>query len=862
MPPHPELLQAGVEALKQQRFADAVQALTAFCQQTTSRSKEYYQAQMWLVRAYQENGQPDQAIALCQQLATNEHPQVKAWAESTLPLVMATQAGQASSMATPGASDQSRLEPEPAATEQDSAPVAESLSPEQAAELYATGNKALKMQKFAEAVEALEAYCRGTTPSSGDYAQAQMWLVKAYKGNGQEEEAIALCQQLMNSDKEYVQTWAKRYLSTLAPAEVVQESQPSSASGSAESPSFVGAAGGGSFSQEPPQAIPKGGRFYKQGVALKMKGVAASLSLASGVTLSLLFGMVLMLCLSLIFIYGGDDPLQGLIISVVITVVFSLLSFFISPFIMDLVQGWLYGTRWVSLSEVERYSPETAQVLQNVCRQQKLQMPRLGIIEDNNPTAFTYGSLPNSARLVVSRGLFTYLDDDEIATVYAHELGHIVHWDFAVMTLASTLVQIAYLLYTYIDRLARNVDDKRIRESARSAAIMAYIFYVVGEYLLLYLSRTREYYADHFAAEVTGNPNGLSRALVKIAYGILEEGKRNPEPSKLVQGTRALGIADPKSAAFTGTAYRVAAEPQRVGRVFLWDMFNPWAWWMELNSTHPLTGKRVRALSTYAEQLGLDAEFDMSRVMREGRTLNKQKLYGSFVSDVVMLWADWVGLGIGLLLGIGMVAMQPYNLLPLVTASLIGFGFGTLLKMVFMYPDFNRAPATDVLALMSDPYASPLRGRPVQLSGDIIGRGDSGYRFGSDLKLQDPTGTIYIRYSSRFGPLGNFLFGMSQADSFINQQVSVIGWFRRGIMPWVDLVRMDCDRKWTVKSYHRFWLLVRGVTCILLGFALPILLQTLLAGSVTEIEPEPTDVEPVPTEVVPFSPDEMPAPDQ
>jgi hypothetical protein len=103
---------------------------------------------------------------------------------------------------------------------------------------------------------------------------------------------------------------------------------------------------------------------------------------------------------------------------------------------------------------------------------------------------------------------------------------------------------------------------------------------------------------------------------------------------------------------------------------------------------------------------------------------------------------------------------------------------------------------------------------------------------------------------------------MSQADSFINQQVSVIGWFRRGIMPWVDLVRMDCDRKWTVKSYHRFWLLVRGVTCILLGFALPILLQTLLAGSVTEIEPEPTDVEPVPTEVVPFSPDEMPAPDQ
>jgi Zn-dependent protease with chaperone function/DNA-binding SARP family transcriptional activator len=828
MPAYSELLQAGEEALKQRRFAYAVRALEAFCQQAPSRSKDYYQAQMWLVQAYQENGQSDQAIALCQQMASSEIPQVKAWAERTLPLLDSQ----------PGAVPQATVSEAPNQTETRSQPesapnmeeptAAERLTPEQATELYTAGNKALKMQKFTEAVEALEAYCRGTDPSSGDYAQAQMWLVKAYKGNGQEQAAISLCQKLTNHEKEYVSTWAKLYLSTLDPVEAVQESSvasesSTSANDSGQSPSVVGVPDSGSFSQEPPKAIPKGGRFYKQGVTLTMKGVAASLSLASGVTLSLLFGMVLVLCLSLILIYGSDDPLQGFILSVVITVVLSLLTFFISPFIMDLVQGWLYGTRWVSLSEVERYSPETAQVIQTVCQQKKLHIPRLGIIEDNNPTAFTYGSLPNSARLVVSRGLFTYLDDDEIATVYAHELGHIVHWDFAVMTLASTLVQIAYLLYTYINRLARSVNNKKIRESARSAAIMAYIFYIVGEYLLLYLSRTREYYADHFAAEVTGNPNGLSRALVKIAYGILEEGKRNPEPSKLVQGTRALGIADPKSAVFTGTAYRVASEPQKVGRVFLWDMFNPWAWWMELNSTHPLTGKRVRALSTYAEQLGLDAEFDMSRVMREGRSLNKQKLYSGFAVDVVMLWADWLGLGIGFLLGIAMVMVQPSNFLPPITASLLGFGLGTLLKMFFMYPDFNRAPETDVLALMSDPYASPLRGRPVQLSGEIIGRGDSGYRFGSDLKLQDSVGTIYVRYSSRFGPLGNFLFGMSQAEGFINQQVSVIGWFRRGIMPWVDLVRMDCDRKWTVNSYHRFWLLVRGFACIALGFLLPIL---------------------------------------
>jgi hypothetical protein len=141
--------------------------------------------------------------------------------------------------------------------------------------------------------------------------------------------------------------------------------------------------------------------------------------------------------------------------------------------------------------------------------------------------------------------------------------------------------------------------------------------------------------------------------------------------------------------------------------------------------------------------------------------------------------------------------------------------------MVFIYPDFSRAPETDVLTLMSDPYASPLRGRAVKLAGEVIGRGDSGYKFSSDLKLQDPTGMIYLRYCSRWGPLGNFLFGMTQADGFVHQQVRITGWFRRGIMPWIDYTTMECDRKWTVHSYHRFWTVVVGLGAIVLGFLLP-----------------------------------------
>ena len=559
----------------------------------------------------------------------------------------------------------------------------------------------------------------------------------------------------------------------------------------------------------------KAGRAAKAGVKLIQK-TGPNLVLASGVTITMLFGMVLALSLASVLILNSPDPVVGLSIALPITLIFNIAAFFLSPYLMDLTQNWLYHTRWVSLAEIKSLSPETAKVIKKVCKQKKLSSVRLGIIDDQNPTAFTYGSFPNSARLVVSQGLFTYLDDEEIATVYAHELGHIVHWDFAVMTLASTLVQITYLIYTTAQRMGRSGGEK-VKNAAGTVAAVAYLFYIAGTYLLLYLSRTREYFADHFAAETTGNPNALSRALVKIAYGILEEGQRATEPSRLLEGTRALGIYDAKAATSTGTAYRISSEPEKIGRVFLWDMFNPWGWWMELNSTHPLTGKRVRALSTYAEQLGLDVEFDMGRIVGEGNHLSKRRLYGNFVFDLLLYSAETLGLAVGLAIGIVLYAVNP---MMMVACPLIALGVGILLKTLVMFPKYEQAEPLDVLTLMSDPYASPLRGQPAKLQGELIGRGDAGYTFGSDLKLQDRTGMIYLRYASRFGPIGNFMFGMKRVKSLMGMDVSALGWFRRGVAPWMDLIHLESDSGTTVNSYHRFWSFVMGICAIAIGIAL------------------------------------------
>ncbi len=560
----------------------------------------------------------------------------------------------------------------------------------------------------------------------------------------------------------------------------------------------------------------KAGRANQVGASIVTAKIAGNLALASSITIALLVGIVFSLVTATIFIVNSPNPILGFGVAVIVTVLVNAIIFFVSPWIMDLTQGWLYHTRWVNLAEIERLSPESARTIQRVCNLKKITQPRLGIIDDNNPTAFTYGALPNSARLVVSAGLFKYLDDDEAATVYAHELGHIVHWDFAVMTVASTLVQITYLLYVTIREVGKKINDERAENAAMITAFIAYGFYIVGTYLLLYLSRTREYFADHFAAEQTGNPNALSRALVKIAYGIVQETEKSKEPSRLMQGTRALGIYDAKAAASTGTVYQISSSPEKIGRLFLWDLFNPWGWWMELNSTHPLTGKRVRALSNYAEQLGLDMEFDMGRVVAEGKRLDQKRLYGTFYQDILLYGAEFIAIILGLAIG-AVLFNSIGGLKAFVAIPLLLLGAVMLFKRSVMYPSSKNAPATDVITLMSDAYASPLRGQPVQLEGTLIGRGDAGYVFGSDLKLQDKSGLMYLLYASRWGPFGNFFFGMKRVQGLIGMETTAKGWFRRGIASWMDLELLSTANGNKVSSHPAFWGLIWSIIFLAIG---------------------------------------------
>ncbi|NEO26382.1 MAG: peptidase M48, partial [Kamptonema sp. SIO4C4] len=147
---------------------------------------------------------------------------------------------------------------------------------------------------------------------------------------------------------------------------------------------------------------------------------------------------------------------------------------------------------------------------------------------------------------------------------------------------------------------------------------------------------------------------------------------------------------------------------------------------------------------------------------------------------------------------------------------LLGLGGGILCYVLALFPRFKSWGNTDVLTLLCNPYASPLHPLPATLTGEIIGRGDSGYAFGSDLMFEDETGLMFIHYASFWGPLGNFLFGATQANKFIGEGGKVRGWFRRGIAPYLDLHQMSLGGE-VVKGYHNAWLLIIGVLLVLVG---------------------------------------------
>lgn len=259
-----------------------------------------------------------------------------------------------------------------------------------------------------------------------------------------------------------------------------------------------------------------------------------NLIVASTVTLTGLYALltlILILCVQFL----GLAPISALLIGVGI----AFFHFLFGPYLLDLFLRYFFKLIWLKPNELPSHLKD---FITRTCKD--IRFPHIGLIRDGSPQAFTYGHHPNNARIVISRGLINLLNEEELEAVLAHEIGHAKHWDTLFMTLAQLVPLILYYIYRTLIR-ARGRGRDRGAAACYLIAIGSYILYIISQYLVLWFSRIREYFADRFSGELTKDPNALASALVKIGYGLAGQEpqiKKEEERQPQLEAIGALGI--------------------------------------------------------------------------------------------------------------------------------------------------------------------------------------------------------------------------------------------------------------------------------------------------------------------------------
>ena len=490
-----------------------------------------------------------------------------------------------------------------------------------------------------------------------------------------------------------------------------------------------------------------------------------------------------------------------------------LLQYLLGPFFIQL----MFRIRWASPQEL---APGVASYLYGACSEAGVPVPRIGLIDDGNPNAFTFGHYPRDARLVLTTGLTGMLDEEEQKAVVGHELGHIAHWDFAVMTLAAVVPMVLYMIYRFTLRSGRR-SSREGGGYAVAVGIIAFVAYIVSEYIVLFLSRVREYYADQFSGDSTRNPNALASGLVKIAYGLArapreaKQGERRGAFGGAELG-RSLGIFDPRAAgrlalAAAGATTSTGVSATAMVDAMKWDLWNPWAAWYELGSTHPLPAKRIRALERLAVTHGQPELFDFPYQQPES-------YWDEFLVDWLTHVLPWIGAAVGGAVGALLWSVHIGGPMLIAGCAVLGLSLGGLVKVFRSHPTAAFPPAT-VERLVGEVKVSGIRSIPCTLDGRIIGRGVPGLYWSEDLVLQDESGFIVLDYRQPLRIL-EILFGLFRARNLVGGAARAVGWFRRAPVPFLELLYVDIEGAGRQRSWFYTASLALAVIGVIAGLGL------------------------------------------
>jgi Zn-dependent protease with chaperone function len=507
--------------------------------------------------------------------------------------------------------------------------------------------------------------------------------------------------------------------------------------------------------------------------------------------------------------------------------------------ISPLLIGWIYRIEWIPYDDFRVQFPHLAEAVDKVVEIRGIKRPKMGIIRDGNPNAFTFGWTKNSARIVITTGILEYLDYNEQKAVVSHELGHVVHNDFILMTIVFaiplvllTIARWAFYASWFSGGGSREKEGSYLKLALLAIAFLSYIAYFIGYLISLIVSRIREYYADEHAAELTENPNLLATALVKIAYGLLIDAKYEEKKKSSVRALRSLGIFDPSSAASFAVSSMGRSggfSKDTIQAAAGWDLFNPWAKYYQLFSTHPLPAKRIMRLNEQCATYGIIPEIDFSKAKQIKVEHAGKSMMDEFLVDVavkflpIIIFIALIGATIFWIFaaaGIVPISINTLSFSNLLLLWAIGFyliGFGSLIKTKFVYKS-GFEPKT-IQELVTNIKVSPIRTVPAVIEGRAVGRGIPGFFLSEDLYLQDPTGLMYIDY--RFGlRIVDFFFAIARVKKVIGQRIRIKGWYRRGPIPYIQVDTIETERGKRYRNYAKHMTYFWAVLAFIIGLVI------------------------------------------
>jgi len=226
----------------------------------------------------------------------------------------------------------------------------------------------------------------------------------------------------------------------------------------------------------------------------------------------LVVGGFLLLILAFVLIIGGaySPGVAGVI--GIIAISYGLISYFASGRIIAAASG----ARPAGPDEMR----EVQRILENVSIAAGLaRTPPLYIIDDKSPNAFAAGRDPEHAYVAVTTGIVELMDRRELEGVLAHEISHVRNRDVRLMSLAAVMVGVIALAADMLMRITiwGGDEDSRLGVIGVVVGLMAAVLAPIGAALLqMALSRQREYLADASAVEITGDAEGLARALADL----------------------------------------------------------------------------------------------------------------------------------------------------------------------------------------------------------------------------------------------------------------------------------------------------------------------------------------------------------